>query len=182
MSSILLGDDMRAKVVGLARLAPDGKALIATELVGTFSYLAPEYAMTGRESTKINVFAFGVILMEMITGRKALDDTFPNDRQHIVPWFHRTLIKKETFQKVIDPTIDLDEETLANINTVAELAGHCSVRDPYQRPHMGHVVNVLSSLAELWKPSESTDPEDAYINKMMEGSSSTQMHTIEAAE
>lgn len=100
--------------------------------------------------------------MEMITGRKALDDTFPDESQHLVPWFRRTLINKDTFQKVIDPTILLDEETLASISTVAELAGHCSAREPYQRPDMGHAVNVLSSLAELWKPSEPTDPEDAY--------------------
>ncbi|KAL8535869.1 hypothetical protein ACS0TY_011494 [Phlomoides rotata] len=163
-SNILLGDDMRAKVAdfGLVRLAPDGKASIATKLAGTFGYLAPEYAVTGRVSTKIDVFAFGVILMEMITGRKALDDTFPDESQHLVPWFRRMLVNKDTFQKVIDPTINLDEETLASISTVAELAGHCSAREPYQRPDMGHAVNVLSSLAELWKPSESTDPEDAY--------------------
>lgn len=100
--------------------------------------------------------------MEMITGRKALDESFPDDSQHLVPWFRRMLINKETFREAIDPTIDLTEETFASICTVGELAGHCSAREPYQRPDMGHVVNVLSSLAELWKPSEPTDPEDVY--------------------
>ncbi|PIN02859.1 Serine/threonine protein kinase [Handroanthus impetiginosus] len=163
-SNILLGDDMRAKVsdFGLVRLAPDGKASIATKLAGTFGYLAPEYAVTGRVSTKIDVFSFGVILMEMITGRKALDESLPDDSQHLVPWFRRMHINKDTFYKAIDPTIDLDEETFASISTVAELAGHCSAREPYQRPDMGHAVNVLSSLAELWKPSEPADPEDMY--------------------
>ncbi|KAL3830694.1 hypothetical protein ACJIZ3_019496 [Penstemon smallii] len=164
-SNILLGDDLRAKVAdfGLVRLAPDGKASIATKLAGTFGYLAPEYAVTGRMSSKIDVYSFGVILMEIITGRKALDESKPDDSQHLVPWFRRMLINKETFHKAIDPTLDiLNEETLASINTVAELAGHCSVREPYQRPDMGHVVNVLSSLAELWKPSEPADPEDLY--------------------
>ncbi|KAL7149576.1 hypothetical protein ABFS83_05G050500 [Erythranthe nasuta] len=162
-SNILLGDDMRAKVAdfGLVRLA-DGQASIATRLAGTFGYLAPEYAVTGRVSTKIDVFSFGVILMEMITGRKALDESQPDESQHLVPWFRRNLVSKDTFHKAIDPTLDLDEETLASISTVAELAGHCSAREPYQRPDMCHAVNVLSSLAELWKPSESTDPEDAY--------------------
>ncbi|XP_022865229.1 receptor protein kinase TMK1-like [Olea europaea var. sylvestris] len=163
-SNILLGDDMRAKVAdfGLVRLAPDGKASLVTRLAGTFGYLAPEYAVTGRVTTKIDVFSFGVILMEMITGRKALDETVPDDRQHLVPWFRRALLDKDHFRKAIDPTLDLDEETLASINTVAELAGYCCSREPYQRPDMGHAVNVLSSLAELWKPTEPTDPEDIY--------------------
>ncbi|XP_073286215.1 receptor protein kinase TMK1-like [Primulina huaijiensis] len=163
-SNILLGDDMKAKVAdfGLVRLAPDGKASIATRLAGTFGYLAPEYAVTGRVSTKIDVFSFGVILMELITGRKALDESFPDDSQHLVPWFRRMLINRDTFRKSIDPTIDLDEETLSSISTVAELAGHCSAREPHQRPDMSHSVNVLSTLAELWKPSEPADPDDAY--------------------
>ncbi|CAH2065661.1 unnamed protein product [Thlaspi arvense] len=68
---------------------------------------------------------------------------------------------KSSFKKAIDPTIDLDEETLASVYTVAELAGHCCAREPYQRPDMGHAVNILSSLVELWKPSDQ-NPEDIY--------------------
>ncbi|CAO2826011.1 unnamed protein product [Amaranthus hypochondriacus] len=156
-SNILLGDDMRAKVAdfGLVRLAPDGgKTSIETRLAGTFGYLAPEYAVMGRITTKVDVFSFGVILMEMITGRKALDETQPEDSVHLVTWFRRVSINKDAFLKAIDPTIDLDEETLASVSTVAELAGHCCAREPNQRPDMGHVVNVLSSLVDVWKPSE----------------------------
>ncbi|KDP38160.1 hypothetical protein JCGZ_04803 [Jatropha curcas] len=162
-SNILLGDDMRAKVAdfGLVRLAPEGKASVETRLAGTFGYLAPEYAVTGRVTTKVDVFSFGVILMEMITGRKALDDTQPEDSLHLVTWFRRMHINKDTFRKTIDRSIELDEETIASISTVAELAGHCTAREPYQRPDMGHVVNVLSSLVELWKPAE-PDSEDLY--------------------
>ncbi|XP_009757873.1 receptor protein kinase TMK1-like [Nicotiana sylvestris] len=162
-SNILLGDDMRAKVAdfGLVRLAPDGKASVVTRLAGTFGYLAPEYAVTGRVTTKIDVFSFGVILMELITGRKALDESQPEESMHLVPWFRRMHINKETFRKAIDPTVDLDEETLSSVSTVAELAGHCCAREPHQRPDMGHAVNVLSSLAELWKPAE-VDEDEIY--------------------
>lgn len=92
--------------------------------------------------------------MELITGRKALDETQPEDSLHLVTWFRRMHVSKDTFCKAIDPATELDEETLASISTVAELAGHCTAREPYQRPDMGHVVNVLSSLVEVWKPTE----------------------------
>lgn len=162
-SNILLGDDMRAKVAdfGLVRLAPEGKGSIETRIAGTFGYLAPEYAVTGRVTTKVDVFSFGVILMELITGRKALDETQPEESVHLVTWFRRMHINKEMFRKAIDPTIDLNEETVASISMVAELAGHCCAREPYQRPDMGHAVNVLSSLVELWKPTE-INPDDIY--------------------
>lgn len=162
-SNILLGDDMRAKVAdfGLVRLAPEGKGSVETRIAGTFGYLAPEYAVTGRVTTKVDVFSFGVILMELITGRKALDESQPEESMHLVTWFRRMHLKKETFSKTIDQALDIDEETFASISTVAELAGHCSAREPYQRPDMGHAVNVLSSLVELWKPSEQTS-DDIY--------------------
>ncbi|KAG7032588.1 Receptor protein kinase TMK1, partial [Cucurbita argyrosperma subsp. argyrosperma] len=168
-SNILLGDDLRAKVAdfGLVRLAPEGKASVETRLAGTFGYLAPEYAVTGRVTTKVDVYSFGVILMEMISGRKALDDSQPEDSLHLVTWFRRMYINKEVFPKAIDPSIDIDEETLGSITTVADLAGHCCAREPFQRPDMSHVVNVLSSLVDVWKPTEPSSEEQFAIDLEM---------------
>ncbi|XP_028110912.1 receptor protein kinase TMK1-like isoform X1 [Camellia sinensis] len=160
-SNILLGDDMRAKVAdfGLVRLAPVGNSSVLTKLVGTFGYLAPEYAVTGRVTVKIDVFSFGVILMQLITGRNAVFELEPQQDEYIdlVTWFRKIRIYKGSFQKAIDPTIDLDEEILLSISTVAELAGHCCAKNPSQRPNMAHVVNVLLSLVELWKPSDAQE-------------------------
>ncbi|XP_023735487.1 receptor protein kinase TMK1 [Lactuca sativa] len=162
-SNILLGDDMRAKVgdFGLVRLAPEGKGSIETRIAGTFGYLAPEYAITGRVTTKVDVFSFGVILMELITGRKALDESQPEESMHLVTWFRRMHLNKDTFRKSIDQTLDLTEENLASVSKAAELAGHCCAREPYQRPDMSHAVNVLSSLVEMWRPSDESS-EDIY--------------------
>ncbi|KAG5411546.1 hypothetical protein IGI04_007865 [Brassica rapa subsp. trilocularis] len=166
-SNILLGDDMRAKVsdFGLVRLAPEGKYSIETRVAGTFGYLAPEYAVTGRVTTKVDIFSLGVILMELITGRKALDVTQPEDSVHLVTWFRRVAASKDkdkdAFKNAIDPNIEVDEETLASVQKVWDLAGHCCAREPYQRPDMGHIVNVLSSLTVQWTPSEA-DPDDLY--------------------
>ncbi|TVU45357.1 hypothetical protein EJB05_04844, partial [Eragrostis curvula] len=117
--------------------------------------------ITGRVTTKADVFSFGVILMELITGRRALDETQPEDSMHLVTWFRRMQLNKDTFRKAIDPVIDLDEETFASVSTVAELAGHCCAREPHQRPDMGHAVNVLSTLSDVWKPSD-PDSDDSY--------------------
>ncbi|KAL5781352.1 hypothetical protein ACOSP7_006381 [Xanthoceras sorbifolium] len=68
----------------------------------------------------------------------------------------RILVNKENIPKAIDETL-----TLESIFKVAELAGHCTARKPYQRPDMGHAVNVLGPLVEQWKPANHED-EEAY--------------------
>ncbi|XP_075492105.1 receptor-like kinase TMK4 [Primulina tabacum] len=155
-SNVLLGDDMRAKVsdFGLVKSTPDGKYSLDTRLAGTFGYLAPEYAATGRVTTKVDVFAFGVVLMEMITGRKALDDSLPEDESQLVTWFRRLLRDKGAIKNALDPVLQstIDEEDQESIWKVAELAGHCTARESYQRPDMSHAVNVLSPLVEQWQP------------------------------
>ncbi|KAK4492183.1 hypothetical protein RD792_002981 [Penstemon davidsonii] len=160
-SNILLGDDMRAKVsdFGLVKSSPDGDYSFETRLAGTFGYLAPEYAATGRVTTKVDVFAFGVILMEIITGRKALDDSLPDEKCHLVTWFRRILVQSNAIQDALDPTLgpSTDEKTFQSILKVAELAGHCTAREPYQRPDMSHAVNVLSPLVEQWTPVPDED-------------------------
>ncbi|GLJ55631.1 hypothetical protein SUGI_1194780 [Cryptomeria japonica] len=160
-SNILLGDDFRAKVsdFGLVKLAPEGKYSIETRLAGTFGYLAPEYAVTGRITTKADVFSFGVVLMELITGRKALDENEPEESMHLVSWFRRMNSDKESFLKAIDRVLEVTDESFESMCTVAELAGHCTAREPYQRPDMGHAVNVLAPLVEKWKPTDQESDE-----------------------
>ncbi|CAN4089632.1 unnamed protein product [Withania somnifera] len=160
-SNILLGDDFRAKVsdFGLVKLAPDNEKSVVTRLAGTFGYLAPEYAVTGKITTKADVFSFGVVLMELLTGMMALDEDRPEESRYLVAWFWNVKSSKEKLIAAVDPALDMKDEITESISTLAELAGHCTAREPCQRPDMGHVVNVLSPLVEKWKPLED-DPED----------------------
>jgi len=105
--------------------------------------------------------------METITGRKALDNTMPDERAHLVTWFRRVLIDKENIRKAIDHTLDPDEETLESIIKVAELAGHCTAEKPFQRPDMGHNVNILHPLVEQWEPTSHEEEESSGINLHM---------------
>ncbi|KAJ4952851.1 hypothetical protein NE237_029683 [Protea cynaroides] len=154
-SNILIGDDYRAKIsdFGLVKFGPHGgEKSMATRLAGTFGYLAPEYAVTGKISTKTDVFSFGVVLMELLTGLTALDEDRPEETRYLAAWFWRIKSSKEKLMTAIDPALDVNEETFETISIIAELAGHCTAREPNQRPDMGHAVNVLAPLVEKWKP------------------------------
>nr|XP_043639402.1 receptor-like kinase TMK4 [Erigeron canadensis] len=155
-ANILLDNGLRAKVAdfGLVKNAPDGKYSIETRLAGTFGYLAPEYATTGRVTTKVDVYAFGVILMQLITGRKAIDGSMPDGRCQLVTWFRMVPICQENMMKFIDRVLNTDDnETLESILKVAKLAHHCTAPEPFQRPKMGYVVGILAQLVEDWNPS-----------------------------
>ncbi|KAL4339556.1 hypothetical protein GQ457_08G017530 [Hibiscus cannabinus] len=153
-SNILLSDDFRAKVsdFGLVKLAPDGERSVITRLAGTFGYLAPEYAS--------DVFSFGVVLMELLTGLTALDDDRPEETQYLATWFWNIKSDMEKLRAAIDLAIDVNDETLESISIITELVGHCTAREPSQRPYMGHAVNVLAQLVEKWKPLD--DDNDDY--------------------
>ncbi|KAA8518459.1 hypothetical protein F0562_015933 [Nyssa sinensis] len=176
-SNILLGDDFRAKVsdFGLVKLAPDGESSVVTRLAGTFGYLAPEYAVTGKITTKADVFSFGVVLMELLTGLMALDEDRPEESQYLPAWFWHIKSNKDKLTAAIDSAIDVKEETFESISIIAELAGHCTTREPSQRPDMGHAVNVLAPLVEKWKPLDDETEEYCGIdyslplNQMVKG-------------
>lgn len=153
-SNILLGDDFRAKVsdFGLVKLAPDGERSFATQLAGTFGYLAPEYAVMGKITTKVDVYSYGVVLMELLTGLTALDEQRSEESRYLAEWFWRIRSSKEKFVAALDPAAKETKEALESIFIVAELAGHCTAREPHHRPDMSHVVNVLVPLVDQWKP------------------------------
>ncbi|GLJ09230.1 hypothetical protein SUGI_0104230 [Cryptomeria japonica] len=168
-SNILLDDNVRAKVsdFGLAKLAPEDKASLETRLAGTFGYLAPEYAATGRVNTKSDVYSFGVVLMELITGQKVLDEKRSEDKIHLVPWFRHVSREQEQFRTAIDPILLATDENIKSISAVAELAWHSTQREPNARPDMGHAVAVLGSLVKQWKPSTvETDDDDIFPSGM----------------
>ena len=94
-SNILLGEGYHPKLsdFGLAKVGPSGdKTHVSTRVMGTYGYCAPDYAMTGQLTFKSDIYSFGVVLLELITGRKAIDHTKSAKEQNLVAWVCITLL------------------------------------------------------------------------------------------
>ncbi|KAE8682991.1 putative receptor protein kinase TMK1 [Hibiscus syriacus] len=125
--------------------------------------LKPSNILLG-DDMRAKVADFGLVRLAPLDGKQYIETRLAGTFGYLTPEYPvtgRVTTKVDSFRKAIDATIELDEETLASVSTGSELAGHCCAREPYQRPDMSHVVNVLSSLAKLWKPSE-PDSDDIY--------------------
>ncbi|XP_008782532.2 receptor-like serine/threonine-protein kinase ALE2 isoform X2 [Phoenix dactylifera] len=144
-SNILLGHDYMPKVsdFGLARTAmKEGNEHISTRVMGTFGYVAPEYAMTGHLLVKSDVYSYGVVLLELLTGRKPVDMSKPPGQENLVAWARPLLTSVDGLAAIIDPALgtNIPLDTLAK---VAAIASMCVQPEVSHRPFMGEVVQAL---------------------------------------
>jgi len=95
-------------------------------------------------TTKVDRFNFGVVLMELITRHKALDDTQPEESMCLVTWFWHVFMSRDGLRKVVDPILDMTDDTFQNVCIAVELAGNCTSWEPFQCPEMSYIVSVLS--------------------------------------
>ncbi|KAF3327790.1 Serine/threonine-protein kinase [Carex littledalei] len=150
-SNILLDADYNAKLsdFGLARTGPMGdQTHVSTRVMGTYGYAAPEYVMTGHLTTRSDVYGFGVVLLEMIIGRRAMDKSRPTREHNLVEWARPLLIHNRKLFKIIDPRMDGQYSTKVAVE-VAALAYKCLSQNPKGRPTMSQVVQALQSLQDL---------------------------------
>ncbi|KAI4374377.1 hypothetical protein MLD38_012381 [Melastoma candidum] len=143
-SNVLLEEDFTPKVsdFGLAREATEGSQHISTRVMGTFGYVAPEYAMTGHLLVKSDVYSFGVVLLELLTGRKPVDMSQPQGQESLVTWARPLLTSREGVEQLVDPSLDgaYDFDHVAKVASIASMCVHLEVS---QRPFMGEVVQAL---------------------------------------
>ncbi|KAI4329152.1 hypothetical protein L6164_021446 [Bauhinia variegata] len=159
-SNILLEYDFTPKVsdFGLARTAMDqGTKHISTHVMGTFGYLAPEYAMTGHLLVKSDVYSYGVVLLELLTGRKPVDLSQPPGQENLVAWVRPLLTSKEGLETIIDPVIGPDI-SLDTVVKVAAIASMCVQPEVSQRPFMGEVVQALKLVCSEFEETNNVNP------------------------
>ncbi|XAR52750.1 Non-specific serine/threonine protein kinase [Bertholletia excelsa] len=144
-SNILIDDDFNAKVsdFGLAKLLGAGKSHITTRVMGTFGYVAPEYANTGLLNEKSDVYSFGVVLLEAITGRDPVDYGRPAQEVNLVDWL-KMMVGSRRSEEVVDPNIETRPSTRA-LKRALLTALRCVDPDSDKRPKMGQVVRMLES-------------------------------------
>lgn len=159
-SNLLLDGHYNAKIsdFGLAKLGPSGgDSHVTTRVMGTYGYAAPEYIATGHLYVKSDVYGFGVLLLEIMTGLRALDTKRPDGQQNLVDWLKPTLSHKRKFKTFMDARIEGQYSSKAATQT-AELTLKCLEHDPKNRPSMKQVVEALERIESLnkEKPKESS--------------------------
>lgn len=105
-SNILLDKDFNSKLsdFGLAKLGPVGdQSHVSTRVMGTYGYCAPEYAMTGKLTKMSDIYSFGVVLLELITGRRAIDPSKPTEEQILIHWVNIYTDQTKTTNPAFDP-------------------------------------------------------------------------------
>lgn len=142
-NNILITHDFEPLVgdFGLARWQPDGDTGVETRVIGTFGYLAPEYAQSGQITEKADVYSFGVVLVELVTGRKAVDLNRPKGQQCLTEWA-RPLLEDYAVDELIDPRLG-NQFSEQEVYCMLHAASLCIRRDPQSRPRMSQVLRIL---------------------------------------
>ncbi|XP_018851009.1 BRASSINOSTEROID INSENSITIVE 1-associated receptor kinase 1-like isoform X2 [Juglans regia] len=154
-ANILLDEEFEAVVgdFGLAKLMDYRDTHVTTAVRGTIGHIAPEYLSTGKSSEKTDVFGYGVMLLELITGQRAFDlARLANDDDVMLLDWVKGLLKDKRLETLVDPDLQgnyIDDE----VEQLIQVALLCTQGTPMERPKMSDVVRMLEGdgLAERWE-------------------------------
>ncbi|XP_020115185.1 receptor-like serine/threonine-protein kinase NCRK isoform X2 [Ananas comosus] len=183
-TNILVDDNYRAKITDLGmakRLVTDDLASCSSSparMLGTFGYFAPEYAIVGKASLKSDVFSFGVVILELITGRQPIHKSPNKGDESLVIWATARLRdSKLVISELPDPLLK-GKFPQEEMQIMAHLARECLQWDPDSRPTMSEVVQILSTIA----PDKSKRPKLPTKFLMSSSCSTKSFFDIERAE
>ncbi|KAJ6740339.1 hypothetical protein OIU79_000466 [Salix purpurea] len=144
-SNILLDKQWNPKVsdFGLAKLLCSDSSYVTTRVMGTFGYVAPEYASTGMLNERSDVYSFGVLIMELISGRNPVDYSRPPEEANLIDWLKRMVSNRDP-EGVVDPKLP-EKPILRALKRALLVALRCVDPNAQKRPKMGHVVHMLEA-------------------------------------
>ncbi|KAI3446099.1 hypothetical protein Pfo_002764 [Paulownia fortunei] len=150
-ANILLDLNFEAKVAdfGLAKLSSDNYTHVSTRIMGTFGYMAPEYASSGKLTEKSDIYSFGIMLLELITGRRPID--ISSDDDGLVDWARPILVRVtegESYEELVDPRLGNNYDHQEMLRMVAS-AGACIRHSARRRPKMSQIVRALEGDVSL---------------------------------
>ncbi|KAG0602082.1 hypothetical protein M758_11G158900 [Ceratodon purpureus] len=150
-SNILLDKNLQPNIAdfGLARPIEDARSVIMTQqCAGTLGYLAPEYMCHGQLSEKVDIYSFGVLLLEIVSGKRNRDLTMPEDEVYL-PSRAWKLHKENRLLDMMDATLVVSEDETREVQQVLEIAVLCVQNDPEKRPSMFQVAAMLAGDASV---------------------------------
>ncbi|CAM6049958.1 unnamed protein product [Sphagnum compactum] len=154
-ANILLDEEYEAVVgdFGLAKLMDYKDTHVTTAVRGTIGHIAPEYLSTGKSSEKTDVFGYGIMLLELITGQRAFDlARLANDDDVMLLDWVKGLLKDDKVDLLVDPDLK-DNYEYKEVEELIQVALLCTQSSPMDRPKMAEVVRMLEGdgLAERWE-------------------------------
>ncbi|KAI3722981.1 hypothetical protein L2E82_34233 [Cichorium intybus] len=144
-SNILLTDDFKPKIAdfGLARFLPEDETHVVTNYAGTLGYTAPEYALRGLLSDKVDTYSFGVVILEIISGRRSTEvKSGLSSAAYLLEQAWQSY-EKNIHMKFIDETLNLNQHEQEHVMKIIEIALLCTQTPPSKRPTMSEMVLML---------------------------------------
>ncbi|MCD7468366.1 hypothetical protein HAX54_006454 [Datura stramonium] len=152
-SNILLDENWVSKIsdFGLSKMGPGNESAthVSTQVKGTFGYLDPEYFLTQRLTWKTDVYAFGVVLFEVLSGRPAVNMRLPEEQHGLVAWA-KQCIKEGEIDRLIDQNLAGSISSTC-LEAFVGISAKCFDGRPHERPPMSEVVKTLELALELQK-------------------------------
>ncbi|KAK7299787.1 hypothetical protein RJT34_10615 [Clitoria ternatea] len=172
-SNILLDGSYNAKIsdFGLAKLGPSAsQSHVTTRVMGTYGYAAPEYVATGHLYVKSDVYGFGVVLVEILTGLRALDPNRPSGQHNLTDWVKPYLHDRRKLKGIMDSRLEGKFPSKAAFR-IAQLALKCLAAEPKLRPSMKEVLENLERIqAATEKPVHHTNQAVHHRSPKLDGS------------